>query len=32
MQALYDYGYEQAKAGREWHKPPPAFVRQSGKN
>ena len=30
MQALYQYGFEQAKAGREWHKQPPAFARQSG--
>lgn len=29
MQALFQYGYEQAKAGREWHKQPPAFARQS---
>ena len=28
MQALFQYGYEQAKAGREWHKRPPAFARQ----
>jgi hypothetical protein len=32
MQALFQYGYEQAKAGREWHKQPPAFARQSGTN
>jgi hypothetical protein len=29
MQALFQYGYEQARAGREWHKQPPAFARQS---
>lgn len=29
MQALYQYGYDQAKAGREWHKLPPAFARQA---
>jgi hypothetical protein len=23
MRALYAYGYDQAKAGREWHKAPP---------
>jgi predicted patatin/cPLA2 family phospholipase len=27
MQALYDYGYRQAKAGREWHKLPPGLER-----
>ena len=31
MQALYDYGYQQARAGSEWHKPPPASVSESGK-
>jgi hypothetical protein len=25
MRALYDYGYQQAKAGREWHKAPPGL-------
>ena len=25
MQALYAYGYQQAKAGREWHKLPPTL-------
>ena len=25
MQALYQYGYQQAKAGREWHKAPPGL-------
>jgi predicted acylesterase/phospholipase RssA len=29
MQALYQYGYDQAKAGREWHKLPPTFARQA---
>lgn len=29
MQALFQYGYDQAKAGREWHKRPPAFERQT---
>jgi len=29
MQALFQYGYDQARAGREWHKQPPAFARQS---
>jgi hypothetical protein len=29
MQALFQYGYDQAKAGREWHKLPPAFAQQS---
>jgi predicted patatin/cPLA2 family phospholipase len=29
MQALFQYGYDQAKAGREWHKLPPAFERQT---
>jgi predicted patatin/cPLA2 family phospholipase len=29
MQALFQYGYEQARSGREWHKQPPAFARQS---
>jgi hypothetical protein len=28
MQALYQYGYDQAKAGREWHKLPPTFAQQ----
>jgi hypothetical protein len=28
MQALFQYGYDQAKAGREWHKLPPAFAQQ----
>ncbi len=32
MRALFQYGFEQAKAGREWHKRPPAFARQSGTN
>ncbi len=26
MRALYDYGYQLAKAGREWHKLPPALA------
>ena len=26
MRALYDYGYQQARAGREWHKLPPALA------
>jgi hypothetical protein len=30
MQALFQYGYDQAKAGREWHKLPPTLARQSG--
>ena len=25
MRALYQYGYQQAKAGREWHKAPPGL-------
>ena len=25
MQALYQYGYQQAKTGREWHKTPPGL-------
>jgi len=25
MRALYQYGYQQAKAGREWHKTPPGL-------
>jgi hypothetical protein len=25
MRALYDYGYQQARAGREWHKAPPGL-------
>ena len=29
MRALYDYGYQQAKAGREWHKAPPGLGRES---
>jgi hypothetical protein len=29
MQALFQYGYEQAKAGREWHKLPPTLAQQS---
>lgn len=29
MQALFQYGYDQAKAGREWHKLPPSFERQT---
>jgi predicted patatin/cPLA2 family phospholipase len=28
MQALYQYGYEQARSGREWHKVPPSFALQ----
>jgi hypothetical protein len=31
MQALFQYGYEQAKSGREWHKLPPAFAQQTVK-
>jgi hypothetical protein len=31
MQALYDYGYQQARAGKEWHKAPPALAREAGK-
>ena len=26
MRALYDYGYRQAKAGKEWHKTPPGLA------
>ena len=26
MRALYDYGFEQAKAGRAWHKTPPGLA------
>jgi Patatin-like phospholipase len=26
MQALYDYGYRQARAGKEWHKAPPGLA------
>ena len=29
MQALFQYGYDQARAGREWHKLPPVFAQQS---
>ncbi len=29
MQALYQYGYDQARAGREWHKLPPSFALQA---
>jgi hypothetical protein len=25
MRALYQYGYQQAKTGREWHKAPPGL-------
>lgn len=32
MQALYQYGYQQAKSGREWHKVPPSFARQGTTN
>jgi hypothetical protein len=28
MQALYAYGYRQAKAGKEWHKVPPTLAQQ----
>jgi hypothetical protein len=28
MQALFQYGYDQARAGREWHKLPPSFAQQ----
>jgi hypothetical protein len=31
MQALYQYGYDQAKSGREWHKLPPSFAQQTVK-
>ncbi|GEP58981.1 patatin-like phospholipase family protein [Reyranella soli] len=31
MQALFQYGYDQARAGREWHKRPPILVQQSAK-
>jgi hypothetical protein len=31
MQALFQYGYDQAKAGREWHKLPPMLGREAGK-
>lgn len=30
MLALYEYGYQQAKAGREWHKAPPGLARAAG--
>jgi hypothetical protein len=26
MQALYEYGYQQARAGKEWHKAPPGLA------
>ena len=29
MQVLFQYGFDQAKAGREWHKLPPAFAQQT---
>ncbi|MBI2735321.1 MAG: patatin-like phospholipase family protein [Rhodospirillales bacterium] len=32
MQALYQYGYDQAKDDREWHKLPPSFVQQGATN
>lgn len=32
MQALFQYGYDQAKAGREWHKRPPVFTQQPAMN
>ena len=31
MRALFQYGFEQAKAGREWHKLPPTFAQQPAK-
>ena len=30
MQALYAYGYQQAKAGKEWHKLPPGLSKAAG--
>lgn len=30
MHALYDYGYRQAKAGKEWHKLPPGLAMAAG--
>lgn len=31
MRALFDYGYQQAKAGREWHKLPPGLERAAAR-
>ncbi len=31
MQALYEYGYQQARAGTEWHKRPPSLGRDLGR-
>jgi hypothetical protein len=31
MRAFYDYGYQQSKAGREWHKLPPTLGSELGK-
>jgi hypothetical protein len=31
MRALYDYGYRQAKSGREWHKLPPGLERAAAR-
>ena len=31
MGALYEYGYQQARAGKEWYKLPPTLAREIGK-
>ncbi len=31
MRALFDYGFQQARAGREWHKTPPGLAHTVGK-
>jgi hypothetical protein len=31
MQALFEYGYQQAKTGKEWHKLPPTLAREINK-
>ncbi len=30
MQALFEYGYQQARSGREWHKAPPGLAGRRG--
>ena len=32
MQSLFQYGYEKARSGREWHKVPPSFALQGVTN
>lgn len=32
MQSLFQYGYEKARSGREWHKVPPSFALQGATN